>query len=75
MARLQRRAHRVLWINPRAGAPGFAPRMTTMAAALPLVDHAVPAGTGLASLARVLEGVEALSSTASRGSPAGPGPR
>ena len=25
MARLRRRAHRVVWVNPRAGTPGFAP--------------------------------------------------
>ncbi|RJT69915.1 VWA domain-containing protein, partial [Escherichia coli] len=35
MARLRRRAHRVVWLNPRASAPGFAPLVGTMAAALP----------------------------------------
>lgn len=58
-ARLHRRAHRVLWANPRAGAPGFAPRTTTMAAALPHCDQLLPAATVtdlagvLAALARV----------------------
>ena len=43
MARLRRRAHTVIWLNPRAAAPGFAPRTTTMAAALPYVDLLLPA--------------------------------
>ncbi|MEU6142826.1 VWA domain-containing protein [Streptomyces sp. NPDC047081] len=43
MARLRRRAHTVIWLNPRAGTPGFAPRTTTMAAALPYVDLLLPA--------------------------------
>lgn len=45
MARLHRRAHRVIWLNPRAGAPGFAPRTTTMAAALPYCDALLPGDT------------------------------
>ncbi|WP_210586281.1 VWA domain-containing protein [Streptomyces sp. GESEQ-35] len=45
MARLRRRAHAVIWLNPRAGAPGFEPRTTTMAAALPHVDLLLPADT------------------------------
>jgi uncharacterized protein with von Willebrand factor type A (vWA) domain len=43
MARLRRRAHRVIWVNPRAGAPGFAPLVGTMAAALPHCDALLPA--------------------------------
>ncbi|MEU6253839.1 VWA domain-containing protein [Streptomyces sp. NPDC047043] len=43
MARLRRRAHTVIWLNPRAGVPGFVPRTTTMAAALPYVDLLLPA--------------------------------
>ena len=43
MARLRRRAHRVLWLNPRAGAPGFQPLVGTMAAALPYCDRLLPA--------------------------------
>ncbi|WP_354182005.1 VWA domain-containing protein [Arthrobacter sp. UYP6] len=35
MARLQRLAHRVIWVNPRKAAPGFAPLAGGMAAALP----------------------------------------
>ncbi|MFJ9246771.1 VWA domain-containing protein [Streptomyces sp. NPDC101776] len=45
MARLHRRAHTVIWLNPRAAAPGFAPRTTTMAAALPYIDLLLPADT------------------------------
>ncbi|MBQ0904425.1 VWA domain-containing protein [Micromonospora sp. U21] len=45
MARLRRRAYRIVWLNPRAGAPGFAPRAGGMAAALPYCDRLLPAGT------------------------------
>jgi uncharacterized protein with von Willebrand factor type A (vWA) domain len=45
MARLARRAHRVLWLNPRAGAPGYAPEVAGMAAALPFCDRLLPAAT------------------------------
>jgi uncharacterized protein len=45
MARLSRRAYRILWLNPRAGAPGFAPRVAAMAAALPFCDEMLPAAT------------------------------
>ncbi|MFG1866945.1 vWA domain-containing protein [Micromonospora arborensis] len=45
MARLSRRAYRIVWLNPRAGAPGFAPRVGGMAAALPYCDRMLPAGT------------------------------
>jgi uncharacterized protein with von Willebrand factor type A (vWA) domain len=54
MARLRRRAHRVLWMNPRAGAPGFTPQVAAMAAALPFCDALLPADT-FRSLAAVLE--------------------
>jgi uncharacterized protein len=56
MARLRRRAHRVIWMNPRAGAPGFEPRVAAMAAALPYCDALLAADT-FRSLARVLEEV------------------
>ncbi|MEU1273289.1 VWA domain-containing protein [Streptomyces sp. NPDC005799] len=52
MARVGRRAHTVVWLNPRAGAPGFTPRTTTMTAALPHVDLLLPADT-FAALLRV----------------------
>jgi uncharacterized protein with von Willebrand factor type A (vWA) domain len=80
MARLRRRAYRVVWMNPRAGAAGFEPAVGAMAAALPYCDAFVPADT-FAALAGVLDelgaraGTGGLSSTASRGSRAGTGRR
>ena len=38
MARLQRVAHRVVWVNPLKASPGYAPIARGMAAALPHVD-------------------------------------
>ncbi|MDB1086435.1 VWA domain-containing protein [Streptomyces sp. ACA25] len=83
MTRLRRRAHRVIWLNPRASAPGFVPSTSTMAAALPHCDALLPAHT-FASLLRLTTEVvrcarhgaahrrsPAVSSTASRGRPAG----
>jgi uncharacterized protein with von Willebrand factor type A (vWA) domain len=58
MARIRRRAHRVIWMNPRAGAEGFQPRVKTMAAALPMCDALLPADT-FASLARVVAEITA----------------
>lgn len=54
MARLSRRAYRVVWVNPRAGAPGYQPLVGTMAAALPYCDELLPADD-FRSLARVVE--------------------
>jgi uncharacterized protein with von Willebrand factor type A (vWA) domain len=45
MARLRRRAHRVIWLNPRAAAPGYRPLAAGMAAALPYCDDLLPANT------------------------------
>ena len=45
MARIRLRAHRVVWLNPRAAAPGFEPLVGSMAAALPLCDAFLPAHT------------------------------
>ncbi|MEV6491772.1 VWA domain-containing protein [Actinoplanes sp. NPDC051633] len=45
MARLRRLAHRVIWLNPRAGAPGYEPTVAAMAAALPHCDAHLPADT------------------------------
>lgn len=45
LARVRRRAYRILWVNPRAGVPGFEPRVAAMAAALPYCDRLVPGGT------------------------------
>ncbi|GIE75302.1 hypothetical protein Aph02nite_12520 [Actinoplanes philippinensis] len=45
MTRLRRRAHRILWLNPRAGTPGWTPQVGALAAALPFCDHLLPAAT------------------------------
>ena len=52
MQRLHRLAHRVVWANPRAGRPGFAPLAAGMAAALPSVDEFV-SGHSIAALERL----------------------
>ena len=59
MARLHRLAHRVVWVNPHRGQPGYAPMTAGMQAALPYVDDFVD-GHSLAALerlARVIGGV------------------
>ena len=45
MARLRRRAHRVVWLNPRSAAPDYRPLAASMAAALPYCDLFLPANT------------------------------
>jgi uncharacterized protein with von Willebrand factor type A (vWA) domain len=49
MARLRRSAHRVVWLNPLAAHPSYAPLTRGMRAALPHADHLL-AGNTLASL-------------------------
>jgi uncharacterized protein len=71
MARLRRRAFRVIWLNPRAAAPGFAPQVSAMAAALPYCDSLLPAHTFGSLAAAIGEISSALNSTASRGSRGG----
>lgn len=56
MARLRRLAHRVVWVNPRKAAPGYAPLAGGMAAALPFVDAFV-SGHSLAALEQVVAAV------------------
>lgn len=43
MANLQRRAYRILWLNPLLGGKDYQPLARGMAAALPYVDHFLPA--------------------------------
>jgi uncharacterized protein with von Willebrand factor type A (vWA) domain len=43
LARLNRRAAHLVWLNPRAAAPGFQPLAGSMAAALPYCDVFLPA--------------------------------
>jgi uncharacterized protein with von Willebrand factor type A (vWA) domain len=45
MARLARLAHRVVWVNPHRGMPGYAPMTAGMLAALPSVDDFVDGHT------------------------------
>jgi uncharacterized protein with von Willebrand factor type A (vWA) domain len=42
MDRLQRSCHRLLWLNPLAGAPHYQPLVRGMQAALPYVDEFLP---------------------------------
>src|SRR5829696_5019203 len=49
MARLNRTAHRLLWLNPLAADPRYEPLTRGMRAALPHVDHLLP-GNSIASL-------------------------
>jgi uncharacterized protein with von Willebrand factor type A (vWA) domain len=53
-ARLRRNCHRLVWLNPLAGTPGYQPLAGGMRAAIPYVDDFLPAGT-VASLERLGE--------------------
>ena len=53
-ARLQRNCHRLIWLNPLAGADGYEPLAAGMAAAYPSVDDFLPIHN-LASLERLGE--------------------
>jgi uncharacterized protein len=85
MARLRRRAHRVVWVNPRAAAAGFEPRAGGMAAALPYCDALLPGHTlaAIGDVANALAGLDrpggaagaAVSSRASRAPRGGSAPR
>jgi uncharacterized protein with von Willebrand factor type A (vWA) domain len=56
MARLRRLAHRIVWVNPRKAAAGFAPTVGGMAAALPYCDAFV-SGHSYAALAELAAAV------------------
>jgi uncharacterized protein with von Willebrand factor type A (vWA) domain len=43
IARLQRSCHRLIWMNPLIGAPGYEPLTLGLQAALPFVDDFLPA--------------------------------
>jgi uncharacterized protein len=58
MERLARLAYRVVWVNPRAAASGFAPQAGGMAAALPHCD-ALVSGHTLEALGEVIEAIGA----------------
>jgi uncharacterized protein with von Willebrand factor type A (vWA) domain len=58
-ARLRRNCHRLIWLNPLAGTPGYQPLAGGMRAAFPFIDDFLPAGTvaSLERLGEVLGGV------------------
>lgn len=58
MARLRRLAHRIVWVNPRKAAQGYAPATGGMAAALPYCDAFV-SGHTLAALEAVAAAIAA----------------
>ncbi|HET6989203.1 MAG TPA: VWA domain-containing protein [Kribbella sp.] len=53
MARLARRAHRVIWMNPRVASPDYEPLTGALVAALPYCDALLPGNT-LDALAEVV---------------------
>jgi hypothetical protein len=60
MARLHRSVHRVIWLNPLAGRPSYAPLTRGMKAALPYVDDFLPV-TNFSNLEKVVEVLESIS--------------
>ena len=54
MAVIQRKARRVVWLNPLAGHPNYRPEVKALKAVLPFVDLHAPAHN-LESLRRVVE--------------------
>jgi hypothetical protein len=67
MERLARLAYRIIWVNPRVAAAGFAPRAGGMVAALPHCD-ALVSGHTLAALEEVVAAI-----AGARDGEAGPG--
>jgi uncharacterized protein with von Willebrand factor type A (vWA) domain len=59
MARLSRSVHRVVWLNPLAGRPGYAPETRGMQAVLPYVDDFLPAAN-LIDLREVVDLLESI---------------
>jgi uncharacterized protein with von Willebrand factor type A (vWA) domain len=65
MARLQRVAHRVIWLNPLSARPGYEPLARGMAAALPHVDDFL-SGHSLRSLRELGELLDAADAGSGR---------
>jgi uncharacterized protein with von Willebrand factor type A (vWA) domain len=59
MSRLQRGCHRLIWLNPLLGSPGYEPLTRGMQAALPFVDDFLPVHN-LVSLESLAEHLNAL---------------
>jgi hypothetical protein len=57
MQRLRRLAYRIVWVNPRVSASGFAPRAGGMVAALPYCD-ALVSGHSFEALHEVAEAID-----------------
>lgn len=59
MGRLRRRTHKLLWLNPLLGSPGYQPLCLGMKTALPYLDYFMPAHNleSLVELARTLRSV------------------
>lgn len=76
MARLGRLAYRIVWVNPRKAAPGYAPLAAGMAAALPYCDAFV-SGHSPAALPELFDAIAGPSGRRPPGarSPAGQGPQ
>ena len=64
-ARLRRNCHRLVWLNPLAGTPGYEPLAGGMRAAMPYIDDFVAAGT-VASLERLGEILAGIRSSDTR---------
>jgi uncharacterized protein len=64
-ARLRRNCHRLVWLNPLAGTPGYEPLAGGMRAAFPYIDDFVAAGT-VASLERLGEILAGIRSSDTR---------
>jgi len=60
MARLRRRCHSIIWVNPLKGSEGYEPLAAGMAAALPYIDTFLPGHNlnALESLAEALRKVD-----------------
>lgn len=72
MARLQRRCHRLIWLNPALKAPSAIPVPVGMRAAMPFVDDLLPAGRleDMAEVSRLLASLRPGRATRSRRPPA-----
>ena len=59
MERLRRRAHKLLWLNPLLGSPGYQPLCLGMKTALPYLDYFLPAHNleSLVQMAKTLRSV------------------
>jgi uncharacterized protein with von Willebrand factor type A (vWA) domain len=66
IARLQRSAHRLVWLNPLLGSPGYEPLARGMRAALPFVDDFLPVHN-MASLEELAGRLNTLSDRRARG--------